>query len=65
MELIKANCPFCGVDLRWKLSGRGKHYGGICEEHGFVKIIRNPLLGSEQEHHKSLFQHLKEWFLTL
>jgi hypothetical protein len=39
------HCPLCGEKGRWKLSGRGKHYGLICEEHGFIRIIRNPLLG--------------------
>lgn len=36
-------CPVCNADLKWKLSGRGKHFGGICVEHGIVAIVRHPL----------------------
>lgn len=35
-------CPICGAATKWKLSGRGKHYGQICEAHGFIAIRRNP-----------------------
>lgn len=37
-------CPICGADTKWKLSGRGRHYGQLCETHGFVAIRRNPVL---------------------
>jgi len=38
-----STCPLCGSQLKWKLSGTGKHFGGHCQEHGFMAIIRHPL----------------------
>jgi hypothetical protein len=41
-------CPVCGSLTRWKLSGRGKHLGQLCETHGFVAIRQNPIYASSQ-----------------
>ena len=55
-------CPLCGKPVRLKLSGRGKHYGLLCESHGFVGIIRNPIWPRPQPP-RGLLARLRDWLL--
>lgn len=59
---INDTCPFCMKSLSWKLSGRGKHYGGYCLTHGFVKIIRSPLFAEEPVKQKGIFEKIWIYF---
>jgi hypothetical protein len=41
-------CPFCSSRVSWKISGTGKHYTACCGDHGFVRIVRNPIWPKRQ-----------------
>jgi len=55
-------CHLCGSQLKWKLSGRGRHYGGRCETHGFVDIVRHPLY-NPRPRRKGAIERFTEWLL--
>ena len=54
-------CPLCGSLLTWKLSGRGKHFGGHCKEHGFMAIIRHPLLAAAPR--RGIIERLRDYLM--
>ena len=63
-------CSICGKKLSWKLSGKGKYYGGSCKDHGFVIIVKNPLLNQviSQEDKDKIYKqkmHYSEFLIWL
>lgn len=53
-------CPICNAPARWKISGRGKHYGQLCSEHGFVGLRANPLMACVRQKPRSLITRILE-----
>lgn len=52
-------CEICDAKLEWKLSGRGKAYGGHCKTHGFVALKANPIMRQVKPRKLTLWQTIK------
>ncbi len=61
-ESYDKTCPLCSKEAEWKLSGTGKNYVLRCEEHGWVRIIRNPIFGPPKKRYNLLQRIIKSIF---